>query len=93
MVIFLVINYIFLNVLQGEKDCLSIFAENTDNPSIKALSKNIALSRNTVMRRVEEMANDVSKQIIVASSLSRYFSIAIDESCDVTDNAQLLVYI
>jgi len=75
------------------KDCLSIFAENTDNPSIKALSKNIALSRNTVMRRVEEMANDVSKQIIVASSLSRYFSIAIDESCDVTDNAQLLVYI
>jgi hypothetical protein len=39
------------------------------------------------------MASDVSQQTIMAFSLSKYFSIAIDESCDMTDNAQLLVYI
>ena len=75
------------------KDCLSIFAESTGDLTVKRLSQNIALSRNTVMRRVDEMATDVSKQILVASAISKYFSIAIDESCDVTDNAQLLIYI
>jgi hypothetical protein len=74
------------------KECLSIFAENSGDPKTKLLSKNIALSRNTVTQRIEEMAVDVSKQII-AASLSKYFSIAIDESCDATDTAQLLVYI
>ena len=75
------------------KEYLSIFAENTGDLSIKKLSQNVALSRNTVTRRVEEMVSDLSKEIIVAPSLSKYFSIAIDESCDLNDNAQLLVYI
>jgi hypothetical protein len=41
------------------KECLSIFVENSGNPKTKLLSKNFALSRNTVTQRIEEMAIDV----------------------------------
>jgi hypothetical protein len=60
------------NFSDGEivKECLSIFAKNTGNKGFNLQVENLALSRNTVMRRVEDMASDVSQQIIIASSLS-----------------------
>jgi hypothetical protein len=45
------------------------------------------------MRRIEEMADDVSKQIKYSTANSSYFSHAIDESCDITDNVQLLLFV
>jgi hypothetical protein len=46
------------------KKSLSIFAEPTGDTNTKKMVDSISLSRNTVMRRVEEMADDVSKPSI-----------------------------
>ncbi|KAK5855570.1 hypothetical protein PBY51_007235 [Eleginops maclovinus] len=53
----------------------------------------ISLSRNTVTRRVEDMAEDVRGQIAQRASHFSAFSIACDESTDVSDSAQLLVFL
>jgi hypothetical protein len=57
------------------------------------MADSVSLSQNTVMRCIEEMAYDVSKQIKYSTANSNYFSLAIDESCDITDNVQLLVFV
>jgi hypothetical protein len=54
------------NVSDGEviRESLCIFAEHTGDANTKKMADNISLSRNTVTRCSEEMANDVmSKQI------------------------------
>ncbi|XP_072400297.1 zinc finger BED domain-containing protein 5-like [Diabrotica undecimpunctata] len=53
----------------------------------------IALSRNTVMRRIDDMGQDVETQIIAGLRKCKYFSLALDESCDITGNAQLSIFV
>lgn len=55
--------------------------------------KNVSLSKQTVSRRIEEISKHVSSEISNIVSESSYFSLALDESTDLTDTAQLLIFI
>jgi hypothetical protein len=74
------------------KPCLNFFIETVGDPNILRMVDDIALSRNTVMRRIDEMADDVNKQIFQHMTECFYLSLALDESCDVPDTAQLCIY-
>ena len=47
----------------------------------------------TIQRRVEDLAKDVTEQLHDRLASYTYFSVALDESTDNTDIAQLLVYV
>ena len=52
----------------------------------------IPLSDSTMIRRVEMMSEDMSEQLIQSQEDAVFFSIALDESTDATDAAQLAIF-
>ena len=63
------------------------------NKSVKKLNS-ISLSNNTVQRRIEEMSVDILQQVISDICRSESgFAIQLDESTDVTNCAQLLIFV
>jgi len=72
------------------KECLLIAAE--EMASIEDMA-NISLSRSAVTERVEEIGDDLKLQLKNLCTKFVYFSLALDESNDVVDTAQLSVYI
>ncbi|CAG5004572.1 unnamed protein product [Parnassius apollo] len=57
------------------------------------MADSISLSRNTLMRRVEEISTDIISKITEFVTKCRYFSLALDETCDLTGMAQLAVFV
>ncbi|XP_076049324.1 SCAN domain-containing protein 3-like [Oratosquilla oratoria] len=51
------------------------------------------LSDNTINQRIQERSGDIKEQVVAAIKESGKFSLQLDESTDVSDNAQLLVYV
>jgi len=80
--------------MEGEfiKECL-IDAVSTLLPEKVKLFENISLSRNTVTRRTEQISENIQKQLKEKIQNFQHFSIALDESTDVVDTAQLLIFI
>lgn len=80
--------------VEGEfiKECLVKAAEIVSPGSVKAF-QNISLSRNTVAKRVTELAANISEQIKTKSDSFIAFSIACDESTDVCGVAQLAIFL
>ena len=74
------------------KDCLMAVVE-VICPEKKKLFFNVSLSATTVTRRIEEMSEDVKTRQQDCLKNLQYFSIAIDESTDTTDTAQLAVFV
>jgi hypothetical protein len=74
------------------KDCL-IAAVKTICPERIEAFQNISLSSRTVCRRIEEMSNDVQDSMKSTLSKLVVFSLALDESTDVKDTAQLAIFI
>ena len=74
------------------KECLTIAAE-TVCPNQSRSFAQISLSWNTVTHRVDDMAEDVRGQIARRAGRFSAFSITCDESTDITDSAQLLVFL
>lgn len=74
------------------KECLS-GAANIMCPEQKTKFDSISLSRRTVVRRVEKISENLMHQLQDASKDFLWYSLALDESTDVQDTAQLLVFI
>jgi hypothetical protein len=55
--------------------------------------QNLSLSRRTVVRRIENIASHLCCELKKDIAAFDYFSIALDESCDIKDTAQLLIFI
>uniref|UniRef100_A0A2S2NUF0 General transcription factor II-I repeat domain-containing protein 2B n=1 Tax=Schizaphis graminum TaxID=13262 RepID=A0A2S2NUF0_SCHGA len=55
--------------------------------------ENISLSRNTITRRVEDIGGDLMTQLQIKSKTFKCFFLALDESTDVSDTVQLLIFI
>lgn len=74
------------------KDCLLIASEKLC-PETTNKFKNLSLNRMTVQRRIQQLSEDIVDQVKLAASHFEYFSLAADESTDITSTAQLLVFI
>ncbi|KAM4562536.1 general transcription factor II-I repeat domain-containing protein 2-like [Odontesthes bonariensis] len=79
---------------EGEfvRTCMIKAAELVCPENRQALA-NISLSRPTVTERVEELSSDLHSQLKEKIKSFVAFSIALDESTDVTDTAQLAIFI
>ncbi|KFM58258.1 General transcription factor II-I repeat domain-containing protein 2, partial [Stegodyphus mimosarum] len=74
------------------KECLMKAGEIVCPGNVKAF-QSISLSRNTVAERVTDLAANLSDQIKAKSSSFESFSIACDESTDISGKAQLAVFL
>ncbi|MBN3299393.1 SCND3 protein, partial [Amia calva] len=55
--------------------------------------KNIPLSDTTIGRRIDDMASDVRVQLVEKLRLAEAFTLQLDESTDMSNDAQLLVFV
>ncbi|XP_067930872.1 zinc finger BED domain-containing protein 5-like [Watersipora subatra] len=60
---------------------------------IQQAVQSVPLSRNTCARRIEAIANHVSEGVIYNLNRCKSFSVAVDESTDINDVAQLSVFV
>ena len=74
------------------KDCM-IDAVSVVYPEVKSKVDAISLSRRTIVRRIDAIAVNIQEQLLTASVSFQWFSIALDESTDIQDTAQLLIYL
>ena len=74
------------------KPCLLETARLIFNEGSYNKIKEISLSNNTVQRRIQEIAIDIKEQVIEKIHSSPFFSIQLDESTDVAQCAQLMVF-
>uniref|UniRef100_H3AR21 SPIN-DOC-like zinc-finger domain-containing protein n=1 Tax=Latimeria chalumnae TaxID=7897 RepID=H3AR21_LATCH len=80
------------------KECFLTSAEilyadfNNKNAILKQI-KGLQLSDTTVMRRVEEIGKDIRQQLMADLSAAPCFSLALNESTDISDFSQLCVWI
>jgi len=62
-------------------------------PKQRKKFEEVSLSRRTVARRIEEIGEDLKSQLKTRVSSFDLFSLALDESTDIDDTAQLLIFI
>lgn len=74
------------------KKCILDAASSVCPKNLDELKK-ISLSRNTITRRVEELACNVESTLKERLRGCTFFSLAIDESTDQTDTAQLAIFV
>ncbi|XP_053170201.1 zinc finger BED domain-containing protein 5-like [Scomber japonicus] len=76
-------------LLPAAKDMCSVMMGEAAAAKLDA----IPMSDNTIQRRISDMAADVKEQVLDAIRDSPFFSIQLDESTDVANCAQLMVYV
>ena len=62
-------------------------------PDKSRLFEDISLFRNSIARRMEDIGEDLSEELSSKTSKFQCFSLAFDESTDMTDTGQMLVFI
>lgn len=71
----------------------TIFHDFKNKDDIKSALRAVPLGPATVTRRVEALAQDLYQQVLLDLSRCEYFSLQFDESVDITDTAQLVVFV
>ncbi|XP_068213843.1 general transcription factor II-I repeat domain-containing protein 2-like [Palaemon carinicauda] len=74
------------------KDCM-VDAVSVVCPEVISKVEAISLSRRTIVRRIDAIAMNIQDQVLTASVSFQWFSIALDESNDIQNTAQVLIYI
>ena len=62
-------------------------------PEKKDVFNTVSLSASTITRRIKEIGGNVYAQLLQKTKEYEFFSLALDESTDVQDTAQLLIFI
>ena len=74
------------------KECV-LDAVDITCPEVRTKIEAISLSRRTIVRRIGGIAQNLSEQLFEARKSFEWYSLALDESTDIEDTAQLLVFI
>ncbi|UYV61751.1 EPM2AIP1 [Cordylochernes scorpioides] len=83
---------LFTKVKTEQLECIIAVVEEMCPEKVNLL-KTVSISANTVARRVENIAENISSQLFDKNGHVEWFSLALDESTDVSDTAQVLIYI
>ncbi|XP_076817402.1 general transcription factor II-I repeat domain-containing protein 2-like [Clavelina lepadiformis] len=75
------------------KECAIKMALSFGDKKIAKKFENVSLSHQTVARRVAELSENVTVQLKDVVQQCKYFSLALDESTDISNVSQLLVFI
>ncbi|XP_063243089.1 SCAN domain-containing protein 3-like [Bacillus rossius redtenbacheri] len=75
------------------KPCLIKAVEEVLGLEAKKRIQDIPLSNNTVKARIELMSNDIEEQLVSRIKMSPFFALQCDESTDISNCAQLLVFV
>nr|XP_021321998.1 LOW QUALITY PROTEIN: general transcription factor II-I repeat domain-containing protein 2B-like [Danio rerio] len=62
-------------------------------PEKKGQFSNLSLSANTVAERISDMSSDIYHQLCEKAKCFDAYDVALDESTDITDTAQLTIYV
>ncbi|RVE60969.1 hypothetical protein OJAV_G00165900 [Oryzias javanicus] len=62
-------------------------------PEKKGQFNNISLSANTVAERISDLSSDIYEQLCEKAKCFSVYSVALDETTDITDTAQLAIYV
>ena len=76
------------------KKCLCDVVEilSPENNKLKKMISDVQLSRHTVERRISDINMAIESQLQSDFQACEYFSIALDESCDIQDKPQLAIF-
>ena len=76
------------------KKCLSdaVGILSSENSKLKRMVSDLHLSRHTVERRVSDISMVIELQLHSDLQACEYFSVALDESCDIQDKLQLAIF-
>jgi hypothetical protein len=74
------------------KECLESVADFIC-PDKKVQFAKLSLSRQTVARRIDELATSVEETLKCRATNFEFYSLALDDSCDAGDNAQLAIFL
>ncbi|KAK0155945.1 General transcription factor II-I repeat domain-containing protein 2 [Merluccius polli] len=86
-------SYRICSLIVRSRRPFTVVAADTVCPNQTRAFSHISLSWNMVTCRVEDMAEDIRGQIVQRAGRFSAFSIACDESTDISDSAQLLVFL
>ncbi|KAI3387523.1 hypothetical protein SNEBB_007960 [Seison nebaliae] len=80
----------------GEKFLKPLFTEISNfmtNKDDASFINNIPMSRNTTVNNIEKISNGLLENLVETMNKVKYISLALDESLDISDTAELLVFV